>query len=71
MIVEVDHEKLMMFAADRIRAERNNLLQQTDWTQVADAPVSQTDWAVYRQALRDITAQEGFPENVTWPVAPT
>ena len=40
------------------RARRDNLLSQTDWTQVADAPVDQTAWATYRQALRDITDQE-------------
>ena len=52
------------------RARRDNLLSQTDWTQVVDAPVDQTAWATYRQALRDITDQAGFPENIDWPVAP-
>ena len=52
------------------REKRNVLLQQSDWTQVADAPVDQSAWAVYRQALRDITAQAGFPETINWPVAP-
>lgn len=52
------------------RAERNQLLAASDWTQVADAPVDQAAWATYRQALRDITTQTGFPENVTWPAQP-
>jgi hypothetical protein len=52
------------------RAQRNVLLQQSDWTQVADAPVDQQAWATYRQALRDITAQAGFPETINWPIAP-
>ena len=52
------------------RALRNDLLVKSDWTQVADAPVDQAAWATYRQALRDITTQEGFPETVVWPVAP-
>jgi hypothetical protein len=56
--------------ARNARAQRNTLLQQSDWTQVADAPVDQTAWATYRQALRDVTTQEGFPEAVVWPVAP-
>lgn len=56
--------------AAQVRTQRNALLQQSDWTQVADAPVDQAAWATYRQALRDITAQEGFPEAVVWPVAP-
>ena len=53
-----------------VRDHRNNLLADTDWTQVADAPVDQAAWAAYRQALRDITAQEGFPYNVAWPTKP-
>lgn len=56
--------------ADEIRARRNRLLTSSDWTQVADAPVDQAAWAAYRQALRDIPQQSGFPANVTWPVTP-
>lgn len=57
--------------ATKARAQRNSLLAQSDWTQVADAPVDKAAWATYRQALRDITEQEGFPEFINWPVAPT
>lgn len=53
-----------------IRIERNQLLSESDWTQVADAPVDQTAWAAYRRALRDITEQAGFPFNVAWPSKP-
>jgi hypothetical protein len=53
-----------------IRAERDRLLAASDWTQVADAPVDQAAWAEYRQALRDVSEQEGFPENVVWPTKP-
>jgi len=56
--------------AANIRAERDRLLAASDWTQVADAPVDQAAWAAYRQALRDIPQQEGFPHNVAWPVKP-
>ena len=56
--------------AEQIRNERNSLLVASDWTQVIDAPVDQTAWAEYRQALRDITSQEGFPHNVVWPTKP-
>jgi len=52
------------------RAYRNTLLSDSDWTQVLDAPVDQTAWAAYRQALRDVTAQEGFPWDIEWPVKP-
>jgi hypothetical protein len=57
-------------AAKGIRAERNRLLSESDWTQVLDAPVDQTAWATYRQALRDITSQTGFPSSVVWPTKP-
>jgi hypothetical protein len=55
---------------EEARTQRNTLLMASDWTQVADAPVDQSAWATYRQALRDITAQEGFPESINWPVQP-
>lgn len=56
--------------AQEVRGERNLLLMVSDWTQVADAPVDKAEWATYRQELRDITAQEGFPDNVVWPTEP-
>ena len=56
--------------AASIRATRGEKLKASDWTQVADAPVDKTVWATYRQALRDVTAQSGFPWTITWPDAP-
>ena len=59
--------------ADSIRIQRDGLLTQSDWTQLPDSPLSTADkeaWATYRQALRDITAQTGFPYQITWPTAP-
>jgi hypothetical protein len=56
--------------AAQIRSQRNQLLTASDWTQVLDAPVDRTAWAAYRQALRDITSQEGFPASVQWPNDP-
>ena len=53
-----------------MRQERGNKLADCDWTQVADSPVDKAAWATYRQALRDITAQAGFPWTITWPDAP-
>lgn len=53
------------------RVQRNALLAQTDWAQVVDTPQSLKDkWAPYRQALRDVPQQEGFPETVVWPTQP-
>ena len=56
--------------AAAVRAYRNARLAACDWTQLSDAPVDDLAWAVYRQALRDITSQPGFPWDVTWPVEP-
>ena len=56
--------------ATSVRIERDGKLKDTDWTQVADAPVDKAAWATYRQALRDVTVQTGFPWEVTWPTQP-
>ena len=56
--------------AAEVRAERNTKLAATDWTQITDSTADKTAWAVYRQALRDIPAQAGFPWTITWPTQP-
>lgn len=56
--------------ASKVRAERNQRLSACDWTQLPDAPVDSTAWAAYRQELRDISAQAGFPWEVQWPEQP-
>jgi hypothetical protein len=56
-----------------VRTERNKLIANTDWTQLPDAPLINTqtaEWALYRQALRDITAQSD-PFNIEWPPSPS
>ena len=57
--------------ATSVRAERTKKLAETDWTQLTDAPVNSAAWGTYRQALRDVTAQETFPWDITWPTKPT
>lgn len=55
----------------QIRAQRNFLLAASDWTQGKDIPTTISEpWATYRQQLRDITDQPGFPDTVTWPDKP-
>ncbi len=56
--------------AKAVRADRNKRLTDTDWTQLADAPVNSVAWSNYRQALRDVPSQDGFPFNVNWPAQP-
>ena len=58
-------------AEKSVRAKRQSLLTASDWTQLPDVPLeTKAAWATYRQALRDITDQAGFPFDVVWPVAP-
>lgn len=57
-------------ASANIRASRNQRLAACDWTQLPDAPVDHIEWANYRQALRDVSSQPGFPWNVEWPSQP-
>ena len=56
--------------AAQVRADRNSRLAECDWTQLADTPADKALWATYRQELRDVTSQAGFPWSVVWPVAP-
>lgn len=53
------------------RAQRDQLLRDSDWSQGHDVPETiKRPWAAYRQALRDLTAQADFPANIVWPTAP-
>ena len=56
-----------------LRKERNDKLTETDWTQGADSPLTdskKTEWATYRQSLRNITDSATSLDDVTWPEKP-
>ena len=53
----------------QIRQERDNLIAATDWWATADRTMT-AEQTAYRQALRDITDQSGFPTDITWPTKP-
>ena len=58
---------------DDLRGMRNQMLTDTDWTQGADSPLTdsqKTSWATYRQALRDITNTYTSLDDVVWPEKP-
>lgn len=55
-------------SATQIRAQRDALLSSSDNMALADRITD--DWRTYRQSLRDIPAQAGFPSKITWPTAP-
>lgn len=68
-----EKEKFDSEAAQQVRATRDSRLAETDWIVIKNLELNQNVpgvWEVYRQALRDITKQIGFPHNVTWPVKP-
>ena len=56
-------------AASEAREKRNSLLAETDYLALSDTTLSD-DMQTYRQALRDVTSQAGFPADVTWPTKP-
>jgi hypothetical protein len=53
--------------AKNVRQTRNDKLKECDWTQLADSTADKQAWATYRQALRDVPNQVGFPWTVDWP----
>jgi len=57
-------------AAVAVREERDEKLKETDWMASNDVTMSD-EWRTYRQALRDIPSQSGFPNTITWPVEPS
>lgn len=71
---EVEKAETDAKKGDEVRSRRQGELFMSDWTQLLDTPLSaekKAEWATYRQALRDITNQTGFPWDVTWPTKPT
>ena len=53
-----------------VRGERDRFLSETDWWALSDRTMT-AEQTAYRQALRDITSQAGFPTNITWPQEPS
>ena len=77
LTVDAAYDQLI---ASKVRKERNQRLSETDWRITSEVEKSVADglgvqiptvWTDYRQALRDITAQEGFPHDITWPEEPS
>jgi len=65
-------ERLEQKSAE-VRQQRNQLLTESDWTQLADSPLdadTKSAWALYRETLRQVPEQSGFPWNIVWPTKP-
>jgi hypothetical protein len=70
---EIDYQNFITIRLPaEIRQKRNLLLKNSDWTQASDIPNSiKTTWATYRQELRDLPEQSGFPLDITFPSEPS
>ena len=68
-IREQDKELIDKQREENIRNQRNNLMKESDWRAVCDREL-EPEWKEYRQTLRDIPKQEGFPHDVKWPIDP-
>jgi len=55
---------------EEVRRERDRLITDTDWRALTDQVLT-LEWKDYRQELRDVTDQSGFPEEVVWPTIPS
>lgn len=74
-IVDREPDEVLASQAGAARAKRDEMLRASDISVVADrwaamTPVLQGAWAAYRQALRDVPSQSGFPHSIVWPVSP-
>lgn len=71
----IGYAAISVLTSDALVLQRRAaLLADSDWTQLADAPLTaakKAEWATYRQSLRDIPQQSGYPGSVNWPTAPS
>jgi|APGre2960657404_1045060.scaffolds.fasta_scaffold73719_2 hypothetical protein len=65
-----EKSKVDYLNSNMVRRERNYKLMECDWTQLQDAPVNSQDWVSYRNALRELPSQVGFPWDIIWPLKP-
>lgn len=63
---ELNEESLI----ESVIYKRNLLLSESDWTQLSDVSCDKVAWATYRQSLRDLTSQSGYPFEIMWPEKP-
>ncbi len=69
VVVDMDLPAPLPRTETQIRSERDNLIAATDWWATSDRTMT-AEQTAYRQALRDITDQSGFPTDITWPTKP-
>ncbi|ELY2854172.1 tail fiber assembly protein [Cronobacter dublinensis] len=69
-MIKVNHARLAAIKSSEVRAERDMLIAASDWRMMPDAPGDKEVWKAYRDELRAITEQKGFPFEVIWPIQP-
>lgn len=72
-IIDAIEEKNKNNFLNNLRIQRNQILNDTDWTQLSDAPLSdivKQQYAIYRQALRDLPSNSTYPD-IFWPIEPS
>ncbi|EOC5808278.1 tail fiber assembly protein [Cronobacter turicensis] len=69
-MIKVNQAKLVEIKSSEVRAERDALIAASDWRMMPDAPGDKDVWKAYRDKLRAITDQKGFPFEVIWPIQP-
>jgi len=69
VVIDADVPASAPKTEEQIRSERDQLIASTDWWAASDLIMTEEQIA-YRQALRDITEQPGFPVDITWPTKP-
>lgn len=72
-LTQAERDETAAALASEVRSRRNQMLAESDWTQLDDTPldnVAKAQWATYRQALRDVSDQPSFPLTVEWPSQP-
>ncbi|AOR65099.1 tail fiber assembly protein [Pectobacterium wasabiae] len=69
-MIKINAEKHRQFLAGQVRKQRDERLSSSDGKMATDSPFDKAAWSTYRQNLRNITEQEGFPEKIIWPIEP-
>ena len=70
-MTNVEKQESYIYKVTEVKAKRDSLLTTSDWTQLGDVAIANKEaWATYRQELRDVTKQEGYPWGVVWPFLP-
>lgn len=69
-MITINTERAEEYSAERVRMQRDALLTACDWTMLPDSTADKAAWGAYRQALRDVPKQAGFPHQIEWPTPP-